>query len=459
MAQAQKPSLETVTTINADGSRRFIHPADVRGLFTTWRALIGWAILALYVLLPLIPINGNPAIFLDFENRQAHLFGFTLVPQDFWLAFFLITGLGFSLFYVTAVIGRVWCGWACPQTLFIEQICRRIERFFEGDAQARRQLDASSWTGEKIVKRGGKLAAFAVVAVVISHIFVAYFVSFSRLNLYLHRPPLENWSLFAFVYLMAAALFFDFAWFREQFCIVLCPYGRMQSVLIDSDSVVIGYDRKRGEPRGKLNTPGAGDCIDCNRCVQVCPTGIDIRQGLQIECIACSNCIDACDAVMTKLGRPPGLVRYDSTNGLEGRKTRFIRPRTILYTVLLLLGATVMSLSLSTVRPATVTVLRMPGFPYFVIDGSVRNQFMLRVQNKQNKPVHFEVRLDTEQPGIAATGVEGGIDVPALGQQTRSVVVTIPQANFKESFGARFTVSAPGFEITKSAPFLGPDAE
>ena len=457
MARPQKPTLEAVTTINDDGSRNFIHPADVRGRFARWRAAVGWALIAVYVMLPFVPINGNPAVFLDFENRQAHLFGLTLVPQDFWLGFFLITGLGFSLFYVTAVLGRVWCGWTCPQTVFIEQVFRRVERYFEGDAQARRALDASQWTPEKIRKRGGKLAVFAILSLAIAHLFIAYFVSIPRLYSYMLRSPLENWSLFAFVFLMAAAIFFDFVWFREQFCIVLCPYGRLQSVLIDSDSLVIGYDEKRGEPRGKLNAVGAGDCIDCSRCVQVCPTGIDIRQGLQMECIACSNCIDACDEVMTKLGKPQGLIRYDSPHGLAGEKTRYLRPRTILYTVLLLIGATVMSLSLSTFRTATVTVLRIQGFPYFMMGGTIRNQFTLRVQNKRNQPMHFEVRLANELQGIRLSGVEGGIDVPALGQESRSVVVELSESSYKGPFAVQLTVTGGEFTTTKSVPFLGPD--
>ena len=454
---ASQPPLDAVTTINDDGSRNFIHPSDVRGRFTTWRAVIGWGLIAVYILLPIVQINGNPAVFLDFENRQAHLFGLSLVPQDFWLGFFLITGLGFSLFFVTAILGRVWCGWACPQTVFIEQVFRRIERYFEGDAQARKQLDRSQWTAEKLRKRGGKLAVFALLAIAIAHIFISYFISLPKLSAIMQRSPLENWSLFAFVFLLSAALFFDFVWFREQFCIVLCPYGRLQSVLIDSDSITIGYDKKRGEPRGKLRAAGAGDCIDCARCVQVCPTGIDIRQGVQIECIACANCIDACDDVMARIGRPPGLVRYDSANGLEGAKTRFLRPRTILYTVLLTIGAVVMSISLSTLRPATVTVLRMPGFPYFVMGGVIRNQYTLRVQNKLNKPVRFKIRLITDKPGINISGIQEGIEVPALGQQTQSIVVMLPEASYQEPFSAQFEVVSESFAVTKAAPFLGPD--
>jgi len=455
----QLPSLESVATINADGSRKFVHPADVHGRFSRLRAWTGWLLILIYAALPWIPVNGNPAVFLDFASRQVHLFGLTFVPQDFWLAFFLVTGLGFSLFYITAVVGRVWCGWTCPQTVFIELVFRPIECLIEGRAPQRRLLDASPWTPTKIARRTTKWTLYAILSVAIAHIFVSYFISIPELYAIMHRSPLENWGLFTFVFLLSAVIFFDFTWFREQFCIVLCPYGRLQSVLLDNDSVVIGYDRKRGEPRGKLLAAGAGDCIDCHRCVQVCPTGIDIRQGLQIECIACANCIDACDEIMTKVGRPRGLVRYDSTNGLEGQKTRYIRPRTILYTILLGIGTVVMLLSLSTLGTATATVLRMPGFPYFMYEGKIRNQYLLRIENKRNQPVHFNVQLATDLPGITISGAENGIDVPALGQQSRPIVVIIPATSYHGTFTAEFVVSTSDFHAVKSAPFLGPDVD
>ena len=357
-----EPTLETVTTINDDGSRRFIHPADVHGRFSFLRAVAGVLLMAVYVALPWIRINGNPAVFLDVEHRLVHLFGLTLAPQDFWLGFFLITGTGFALFYVTALLGRVWCGWACPQTVFLD-LARRVERFIEGDATARRRLDESQWTPEKIGKRGLKNIVYGIFAVLLAHVFLSYFVSLRTLYSMASQSPAAHWGAFLFAFLTGGALWFDFAWFREQFCIVVCPYGRLQSALLDSDSIVIGYDQTRGEPRGKLNAAGAGDCIDCRRCVQVCPTGIDIRHGLQMECIACAACIDACDEVMEKINRPRGLVRYDSMRGLEGKKRRFIRPRVALYTLLLLAGMGVMAASLSTFKPATVSLLRMTGAP------------------------------------------------------------------------------------------------
>ena len=451
-----EPSLESVTTINKDGSRNFIHPADVRGRFTLLRALSGWVLIAVYVLLPWIRINGNPAVFFDIEHSQFHLFGLTLVSQDLWLGFFIITGLGFALFYITALFGRVWCGWACPQTVFIEQIFRRIERLIEGDATARRKLDASPWTNEKVLKRGTKLALFFLISFAVAHVFISYFVSLPKLYEIMLHSPAENWSLFLFVFAMTGALLFDFAWFREQFCIVMCPYGRLQSVLIDNDSVIIGYDKKRGEPRGKLGTKDAGDCVDCHRCVTVCPTGIDIRQGLQIECIGCSNCVDACDEVMTKLKRPQGLVRYDSMHAFSGGKTQFIRPRIILYSVLLLVGATVATISMSGFKPATVTLVRMTGAPYYLMDNGVRNQYLVRIFNKQTHPQQFTFRVLNAPAGMSTSGIDQPIEVEPLGEQKIMLVAVIPKAAVHGPFKFDVEVRADKFSITKQVPFLAP---
>lgn len=451
------PTLETVTTIKADGSRRFIHPADARGRFSSLRAAAEWVLLAVYMALPWVRIDGNPAVFMDIEHRQLHLFGLTLAPQDYWLGFFLITGAGFTLFYVTALLGRVWCGWACPQTVFLD-VVRRIDRLTEGDAPARRQLDAAPWTPGKVVRRGLKHALYFLFAAVLAHMFLSYFVSLPGLYSMASQSPLEHWSAFLFVFLMTGALWFNFAWFREQFCIVMCPYGRVQSALIDSDSIVIGYDKLRGEPRGKLNTPGAGDCIDCRRCVQVCPTGIDIRQGLQMECIACSACIDACDEVMTRIGKRRGLVRYDSMKGLAGGKRRFVRPRIILYTLLLLAGTVVMAFSLSTFKPATVSLLRMQGAPYYLDNDTIRNQFLMRIINKQNKVVVFQVKILDLPPGSVVDGADEPIAVTPLGEQLHPLVLVVPRAAYHGAITARVEITADNGRVTieKPIPFLGP---
>ena len=451
-----QPSLESVTSINEDGSRRFIHPATAQGRFTQWRGVFAVALTVLYVALPWIRINGEPAIFLDVANRQFHYFGLTFLGQDTWIAFFVVSGLGFCLFYITALLGRVWCGWACPQTIFLD-FARRIERLLEGDAPTRRQLDRAPWAFGKTVRRGAKHIVFGLFALLLTNVLLSYFVSLPRLYAMVRQAPGENWGAFVFVFATAAALWFDFAWFREQFCIVLCPYGRLQSALLDSDSLVVGYDTRRGEPRGHKGAPGAGDCIDCNRCVQVCPTGIDIRQGLQMECIGCAACIEACDEVMQKVERPRGLIRYDSRHGFDGKRTRWLRPRILLYTGLALLGAAALTAAASTLKSATVSLTRITGIPYVIENGSVRNQFFLRILNKRNTPVNFRIEIADGPSSLRWTGAEGGIPVQALGEEIRPIVVTMPRADFKREFLLRFRiVSDDGTTAEKTATFLGP---
>src|ERR1019366_667648 len=381
-----KPQRDTVTTIREDGSRRFLYPADAPGRFGVWRRAAALALIAIYVLLPWVKVGGYPAVFLDLANRRFHLFGLTLAAQDLWLLFFLISGLGFSLFFITALFGRIWCGWACPQTVFLDHVYRRIERWLEGDAIRRRALAAAPMTPGKFARRAVKHALYFLLSAAIAHMFLSYFVSLPAVWAMMKDAPTSNWGTFVFIAVATGTVYFNFAWFREQLCIVICPYGRLQSALTDDNTLVIGYDWSRGEPRGKPDVAGTGDCVACDRCVSVCPTGIDIRQGLQLECIGCAACIDACDDVMSRMGRRKGLVRYDSLAGLAGRATRWVRPRTILYGILLAIGATVAAWNISGIRPAVIGVTRVIGAPYFVDAGMVRNQFFVRLVNKRSIP-------------------------------------------------------------------------
>lgn len=458
MAKNQ-PSLESVTTISEDGSRPFLYPADARGPFMRARLWSGLLLIAVYLLLPWIKINGYPAVFLDLAELRFHLFGWTLAAQDIWLIFFLITGLGFSLFFVTALLGRVWCGWACPHTVFLDHVYRRIERWIDGDAPARRQLAAAPLTAGKILRRTLKHGLYIFVSLAITHLFLAYFVSIPQLWEMMHRAPFEHWSAFGFVFIFAGILYFNFAWFREQLCIVICPYGRLQSAMIDDHSLVIGYDTARGEPRGKLGTEGAGDCVACNRCVQVCPTGIDIRHGLQLECVGCAACIDACDEIMTKVHKPKGLIRYDSQSGLSGARTHWLRPRTLLYGVLFLIGVAVTGWALTTVKTAAFSVTRMTGAPYFVTEDTVRNQFLVRLVNKQTTPATFHVQLNAGT-ALQQNGLTEPVTVPPMGEDVRPLIVLMPRRDYQGPFAFALTVqdATGAVSLTRAVEFLGPDA-
>ncbi|MDR1284271.1 MAG: cytochrome c oxidase accessory protein CcoG, partial [Opitutaceae bacterium] len=475
-----RPNRESVTTIRDDGARLFLHPAESRGRYTRLRRLSGWLLILIYLALPWIPVNGNPAVFLDIANRRFHLFGGTLALQDAWLMFFGITGLGFTLFFVTALLGRVWCGWACPQTIFLEHLYRRVERRIEGDAVARRRLDAAPWTRAKIARRIGKHLAFVLLSAGIAHLFLAYFVSIPQLWSMMTHAPGAHRTSFVFMAVATGILYFNFAWFREQLCLIICPYGRLQSVLIDDNTLVIGYDARRGEPRGHparaiaaaATDPGAagtGDCIDCQRCVQVCPTGIDIRQGLQIECIACAACVDACDEVMTRLKRPRGLVRYESTNGLARQRTRWLRPRIFVYLVLLAVGAAVATFAFSTVRPASLGVTRQTGAPYFVTSDTVRNQFSVRIVNKRAEPVRFRVTAEpvaattatsAPVPPIRQFGFDGLLEIAPLAEEVRPFVIQQKRADYTGNFRFLLRVQPEdgAFTLERELEFIGPDA-
>jgi cytochrome c oxidase accessory protein FixG len=457
----EPPRRESVTTIRDDGSHVFLFPNEAHGRFARARKASGFALIALYLSLPWIKIGGYPAVFLDIADRRFHLFGITLAAQDLWLLFFLITGLGFSLFFITSLLGRVWCGWACPQTVFLDQVYRRIERWIDGDSVKRRALDTAPLSAGKALRRVAKHGLFVLVSAVITHLSLAYFVSIPEVWSMMQAAPTDHWSAFAFMFVATGLIYFNFAWFREQLCIVICPYGRIQSALIDDHSMVIGYDAPRGEPRGVKHTemPG-GDCVACNRCVQVCPTGIDIRQGLQMECIGCTACIDACDNVMDRLHRPRGLIRYDSQQAFTGGRTRWMRPRTLLYFALLLVGASVATWALSTVKPANFGVTRMTGAPYIVDETSVRNQFMVRVVNKRNSPATFRLTLDSLPSGTRQVGFAEPLVVPALGEAVQPLILQQTRGAYTGPYHFKMKVSdaAGTFTLGREVEFLGPEA-
>jgi cytochrome c oxidase accessory protein FixG len=464
MELSPRPNLDSVATIRDDGSRRFIYAADARGRFSRMRGASAAVLIAVYLLLPWIPVGGYPAVFLDIASRRFHLFGLTLAAQDTWLLFFLITGLGFSLFFVTALLGRIWCGWACPQTIFLDHVFRRIERWTDGDAVQRRLLAAAPWTAGKAARRALKHSLYILASAAITHLFLAYFVSIPHVWTMMREAPGENWSTFLFIAVATGVLYFNFAWFREQLCIVICPYGRLQSALVDDHTLIIGYDKGRGEPRmtlaeARARAEGPGDCVDCSRCVQVCPTGIDIRNGLQLECIGCAACIDACDDVMGRLHRPQGLIRYDSLSGFAGRRTRWLRPRTSLYGILLLAGVGVAALALSTVHPESLGITRMTGAPYYVDSADVRNQFFVRIVNKRTEPAQFVLRLAQAPAGLRQTGLTSVIEMAPLGETVEPLILQMARGVYQGPFTIRASLQprAGGPGIERQIEFLGPD--
>jgi cytochrome c oxidase accessory protein FixG len=415
------------SALRPDGGRTFIVPADVKGRLHTLRNAVFALLIGTWIALPWIELGGHPAVFLDIEHRAFYLFGQVFNAQDFWLVFFLASGIGFALISVTALYGRVWCGYACPQTVFLDGVFRRVERWIEGPRNARQRRDAAGISFGRIWRKVLKHALFIALAFTIAHIVLSYFVSLPNVLRYVRQNPAGHPEAFAWAFAMTAVMYVNFAFFREQLCLIICPYGRLQSVLTDSDTVSVGYDVQRGEPRSHRKASGdkTGDCVDCGRCVVVCPTGIDIRNGMQLDCIACSACIDACDEVMTRLHKPRGLIRYDSQNGLAGKPQHVLRPRIYIYAALGLVGLMVASLSLRSREPFETNLLRLAGPPFVLVDGGqrVRNALELHLINKRPAAAHFTVRGVGDLEYVIPTSK---LELASLAERRLPVFVSAP---------------------------------
>lgn len=381
-----------LSTLEHDGSRRWLYPRLAKGRFLARRRVVAYVLIALYALLPFVKINGKPAILLDVTNRQFTFFGFTFLPTDtVLLAIFMVT-LFLAIFAMTAIAGRVWCGWACPQTVYMEYVFRPIERLFYGRG-------GKGGQPAKPVAGWRKVAMYAVYLAVCLHLanmFLAYFIGVDKLHNWIWTSsPFEHPAPFALVMFVTGLMMFDFCFWREQLCIIGCPYGRFQSVMLDRSSLIVGYDERRGEPRGKgrdRSEKGLGDCVDCNLCVAVCPTGIDIRDGLQLECVGCAQCIDACDDVMSKIGLPQGLIRYSSQQGLDGAPTRVVRLRVIIYSTVILLLSSVFLTLLATKSSFDANLVREAGSTYVVTDsGDIANIYNLLLENRSGVDRSYEV--------------------------------------------------------------------
>lgn len=453
------PVLERPGSLRSDGRRVKIVPADVRGRFTSARRGLFAVLLAIGIGLPLIRIEGRPAVFLDVPARRFFVLGQSFNAQDGWLLFFVLSALGFGLLVLTTVLGRAWCGWACPQTVLLEGLFRPIERALEGSRHERLRREAGPRTWDRLARRAAKHAAFAGVSLLVAHLVLAYFVSMPSLGAMILEGPAAHRVAFAWSSAVGLALYVHAAWFREQLCLIVCPYGRLQSVLVDDDSLLVGYDEKRGEPRGKgRSRDGLGDCVECGRCVAVCPTGIDIRAGLQLDCIACTQCIDACDEVMDRLGKPRGLIRYDSLRGLREGARRFWRPRLGLYAVLGVAGMIAAGAAIALHRPLEATLVRARGAP-FVLDRAggadvVRNTFEIHLVNKRDVPV--TVTLSAQGPAGAVIDIAPRLEISALGSARTLLVVRAPRAALSAEASARVQIESGETSLELEAPLLGP---
>jgi cytochrome c oxidase accessory protein FixG len=451
------PQYTHTSSIRADGSRPKIRIGDVVGRFATRKKWVFSFLLIVFFVLPWIRMGSERFVLLWIEKREFSLFGFTFNAQDIYLIFFLVTGVGFLLFFITAMVGRIWCGWTCPQTVFLEGVFRKIERWIEGSKSEQLKLEKNPLDLRKFVKFFSKHLIFIILSLLISTTFVLYFIPSSYYFEMFDEGLFSHATVLFAVIFISVLLYFDFAWFREQVCLILCPYGRLQSALTDDDSMIIGYDRIRGEPRGKSAAEKMGDCIDCGRCVSVCPTGIDIRAGLQMECVGCANCIDACDEIMLKVQRPVGLIRYDSLNGLEGKPKQILRPRIYLYVVLMVIGA---SVALFTVRQRTsfeANVLRLVGQPFILDQESVRNQFEIHLVNKESKQAKFKITVSPIKDVQIILPVSM-IDIEGRADRHIPWMAVIPLPDYRGEFELKVKIeNLDNHQILeKKVEFLGP---
>lgn len=464
MGSSAAPTAEeqVLSTLNKDGSRRWIRPQLSRGRFYRWRLITAWALIAIFAAIPWIQLNGKPLILLDIPDREFTLFGKTFLPTDTFLLALLMVGILVGIFLLTALFGRVWCGWACPQTVYMEFVYRPIERLFEGKRKHQLKLDRDGPSPGRILKH----VVFVLVSLALAHVFVAYFVGVEDLFLWVRQSPLEHPTAFLVMAATTLLMLLDFGYFREQICIVACPYGRFQSVLLDRRSLIVGYDSRRGEPRGKLKKDGAaarpatGDCIDCGACVVTCPTGIDIRDGLQMECIGCTQCIDACDTIMDRIGKPRGLVRYTSQEVLETGERKILRPRVIAYPALLLLVFGFLAAGIVGKEPADVTVLRGIGSPFMVLpSGEISNQLRVKIVNRGDSPRSYRIEVaGTEDLGLVAP--QNPVPIEGGRTETATVFVLAPPGSFVGGEQEITVRVSDGESFSKNLPYrlLGPEA-
>lgn len=415
----------------------WLYPKKPRGRFYQARIYLSWLLLAVMFVGPFIKIHGNPLLMINVVERKFSVLGVIFWPQDN-----LVFALGFLLFLMgiavfTAAFGRLWCGWTCPQTVLMEMVFRRIEYLIEGDAGSQRALDRAPWSPGKILKKGAKHALFLGLSFIIGNTLLAYIIGIDALKTIVTDDPRNHLTGLGFMVLFTLVFYGIFARFREQACTFICPYGRLQSTLMDENTIVVAYDYKRGEQRGKFRRAekpqerqqrGNGDCIDCGNCVTVCPTGIDIRNGTQMECVNCTACIDACDDVMDKVGLRRGLIRFASLNGIEKGEPLRVTPRILGYTAILALLGVGLAALLLTRSDVDATLLRAPGALFQTTpDGRISNLYLLKLTNKTHRQLPVTLKLESIPGTLRVLG--GELNLPAEKQTDASVLIEVDPAH------------------------------
>ena len=453
---------DKVSTIDDEGKRIWVYPKKPKGPYTREREIVAVFLLIFLFGTPFINVYGQPLLLFDILNRKFIIFGLVFWPQDFYL--FVLATLSLIVFIVlfTVIFGRLWCGWACPQTIFMEMVFRKIEYWIEGDARNQIALSKAPWTSKKIFKKTLKQTIFFSISFVIGNTFLAYIIGVDELFIIISDSPSEHIVGLSTMVLFSGVFYGVFAFFREQVCTMVCPYGRLQGVLLDPNSIVVAYDFKRGEPKGKFarnqERKDLGDCVDCKQCVEVCPTGIDIRNGTQLECINCTACIDACNSVMKKLKWPAGLIRYASYNGiLEGAKLRFT-PRIAGYSAILLFLLIVTNFFLFGRSPVETTILRTPGLLYQETDdGNIANLYNLKIINKTHERQTIELRLKSPKGTIRMVG--GDLVIPEGSLFESAFFVEIPAKNILSARLPIYIEIFSGQELLEEirSSFIGPN--
>ena len=424
-----------LATVTKEGKRKWIFPKKPSGRFYNARTIVSIFLLAFLVAAPFIKVNGHQFLLLDFPNRHFILFGVPFGPHDFHLFVLAMISLIVFIVLFTAIFGRIFCGWACPQTIFMEMVFRKIEYWIEGDANEQRKLKAAPWTSDKIFKKTLKHIIFFGISFFISNIFLSYIISMDKLIKIVTDPPSQHLSGLFAITVFSGVFYFVFSYFREQVCTLVCPYGRLQGVLLDQDSIVIAYDYKRGEPRSKLKKgddfSNRGDCIDCHLCVDVCPTGIDIRNGIQLECVNCTACIDACDNVMDKIKRPRGLIRYASLRNIENKAKFKFTPRMMLYSTILVILVSVLTYLMANRTDFNVNILRTPGMLFQQQpDGTISNLYDLNLVNKTFNPVQMQIKLLNPKGELKIIGSDLKLDPQQIVEA--KFMILLPKESIKK---------------------------